>query len=931
MAATQNIGLRITIGGVTESISNIKQLEDAITKARDKLSGLSIGSDEFRKLTNEIRTAQSSLKDLNKAAEGLEFDQKLEAFARVGGAITSSFAAAQAAVTLFGGDSEKVAEAATKAQNLLTIALTARSVAEGVAGLRTVALTIATKASTLATNASTAATRVLYTTIAANPIGALVAVIGLAVGALIAFGSSSEEAADSQEELEKRLKLTNDKFNQQTTLLEIQGEKSSNLQRIKVQQAQENLEILQKQFVREQINNRNSEETAKLREQVINQENVLILEKARLEKTINDETSAAEQKLADNRKKNFENEKSRISALIQVRLLELKGIESIQKKVAQLTKDESEIEEQLKKNVAMAEQYAKALDSLNTFGMEYGQLQGNLIELSDDFYNVFDQLRLSAEGYFNSLSEGSMDLKNVQKGFTDFKNTIIETNKTLLSPNELQLLTDYSQGYSTLYGVLSEYQNPPFDIKEYEQLLVDLSIAQGKIDIDPFGRTPEQIAKVKVNINEFFKEIETEFLDAYEKLKLPSILQGITDPEAQKAARDGLRETGKLVFQNLVEAGQQILVFEDGSESTNLSVQKLNKELLKLADTAREGFVLENITKLRDQFNIPLKSIEKNREMLLDLENEINTKRFDQQNKYYTDVEFLEYELAQEGIDISKFSYETKLKILKEFLEKEVIATETAEGRKRKAQEDTISGISATIQEFQSVLNSLAQTTSQYYAFQLDLLAKQSEDAQDKIVGDSKESVELRLEQEKIFNEKRKQLEKQAAITSLRISFAQSLANTAEAITKAFAGGPVVGVIAAGIIASLSAAQTALIGSQIGQIQSLQRGGMIKGQGGLVVGPSHEYGGVKFQGGGIELEGGEAVINRRSSIQYGGLLNQINQVGGGKPLTSNTFDDSRIVEAISKQRQEPIRAYVVEQDISNKQGVSRRLEQLSQI
>jgi len=932
MAATQNIGLRITIGGVTESVSNIKQLEDAITKAREKLSGLSIGSDEFRKLTNEIRTAQSSLKDLNKAAEGLEFDQKLEAFARVGGAITSSFAAAQAAVTLFGGDSEKVAEAATKAQNLLTIALTARSVAEGVAGLRTVALTIATKASTLATNASTAATRVLYTTIAANPIGALVAVIGLAVGALIAFGSSSEEAADSQEELEKRLKLTNDQFSQQTSLLEIQGEKASNIQRIKVQQAEENLQILQKQFVREQINNRNSEETAKLREQVRQQENVLILEKARLEKTINDETSAAEQKLADNRKKNFENEKSRLSALIQVRLLELKGIEAIQKKVAQLTKDESEIEEQLKKNVATAEQYAKALDSLNTFGMEYGQLQGNLIEQTDDFYDVFDQLRIGAEGYFDMLSTGKVDLNNIEDAFGNFRKTIIETNKTLLSPSELQLLTDYSQGYSTLYGVLSEYQKPPFDLKEYEQLLVDLSIAQGNIDIDPFGRTPEQIGKVKVNINEFFKEVETDFLDAYEKLKLPSILQGITDPEAQKAARDGLRETGKLVFKNLVEAGQQILIFEDGSEATNISVQKLNAQLLKLADTAREGFVLENIEKLGDQFNIPLKSIEKNREMLLDLENEINTKRFDQQNKYYTDVEFLEYELAQEGIDISKFSYETKLKILKEFLEKEVIATEIAEGKKRKAQEDTISGITATIQAFQSVLNSLAQTTSQYYAFQLDLLAKQSEDAQDKIVGDSKEAVELRLEQEKIFNEKRKQLEKQAAITSLRISFAQSLANTAEAITKALAGGPVVGVIAAGIIAVLSGAQTALIGSQIAQINSLQRGGMIrKAQGGTVIGPSHEYGGVKFQGGGIELEGGEAVINRRSSIQYGGLLNQINQVGGGKPLTSNTFDDSRIVEAISKQRQEPIRAYVVEQDISNKQGVSRRLEQLSQI
>jgi hypothetical protein len=80
---------------------------------------------------------------------------------------------------------------------------------------------------------------------------------------------------------------------------------------------------------------------------------------------------------------------------------------------------------------------------------------------------------------------------------------------------------------------------------------------------------------------------------------------------------------------------------------------------------------------------------------------------------------------------------------------------------------------------------------------------------------------------------------------------------------------------------------------------------------------------------GFELEGNEAVINRQSSLNYMGLLDQINQSGGGKPIFNN-FDDSRIVEAIYKQRSEPIRAYVVESDITNKQQVTRRLEQLAQ-
>ncbi len=45
----------------------------------------------------------------------------------------------------------------------------------------------------------------------------------------------------------------------------------------------------------------------------------------------------------------------------------------------------------------------------------------------------------------------------------------------------------------------------------------------------------------------------------------------------------------------------------------------------------------------------------------------------------------------------------------------------------------------------------------------------------------------------------------------------------------------------------------------------------------------------------------------------------------------NNFDDSRIVEAIAKQRNSPIRAYVVESDISQSQITARRLEKLSQI
>jgi hypothetical protein len=77
------------------------------------------------------------------------------------------------------------------------------------------------------------------------------------------------------------------------------------------------------------------------------------------------------------------------------------------------------------------------------------------------------------------------------------------------------------------------------------------------------------------------------------------------------------------------------------------------------------------------------------------------------------------------------------------------------------------------------------------------------------------------------------------------------------------------------------------------------------------------------------LEGNEAVINRRSTLQYSGLLSQINESGGGRPLLVNNIMDSRLAEVLASVKSEPIRAYVLEQDITKSQAVNRRLEELA--
>jgi len=106
------------------------------------------------------------------------------------------------------------------------------------------------------------------------------------------------------------------------------------------------------------------------------------------------------------------------------------------------------------------------------------------------------------------------------------------------------------------------------------------------------------------------------------------------------------------------------------------------------------------------------------------------------------------------------------------------------------------------------------------------------------------------------------------------------------------------------------------------------------GAGGMVIGPSHENGGVSFASGGVNLEGGESVINKMSSLNYGNLLSQINQSGGGSPIVnnaSNSLMEERLIQAIAKTKNEPIRAYVMNSEITNGQAINRRLDELATI
>lgn len=280
-------------------------------------------------------------------------------------------------------------------------------------------------------------------------------------------------------------------------------------------------------------------------------------------------------------------------------------------------------------------------------------------------------------------------------------------------------------------------------------------------------------------------------------------------------------------------------------------------------------------------------------------------------------------------LDFVTFTEEEKLRIYE-------ATYNTQEETNEKSRKSITKSIEEFIQIAQQAFNAYQEyiqraeelATQRIIAEEKDKL-RQLDDAYQQGLVLEKTYQEKRTELTEEYAAQRAAIEKKYRIRQLQLDRVQAIANVALGVTRAIGEGGLAGLITGAIVSAAGIAEISIITEQLNDAQALKKGGWIRAQGGLMVnGPSHEYGGVKFQNGGYELEGGEAVINRVSARNYQGLLSQINQSGGGRPLVSS-FDDSRIVDAIAKQRMEPIRAYVIEQDITRKQAINKKLDQLS--
>ena len=1046
MAERLVIDLLVETGGALRTIQDFR---DFVKDAKTQLQDLEVGSETFNRLSAAIGSANTRLKELEKIQAGLTREEIAGAYARIGGGISSSFAAAQAAVSAFGVENDAVLQAAAKAQNLLTIAISTRQIQEGLLSARLLANIVAQNAYNASVAAGNAVTKAFYATIAANPFGAILALIGVLVTATIALSEAMKTSTTAQEDFNTAVDESLPKVKAEIAQIEtlnsiIQDNTRSNQERgaaleqlkgkveglkdVELDQADANERInkavkaqlplliakarvsaaaaIYEKAVTAQLEaqaegldkfnfslktligglfgpagrltaviQQAQEEGQKLNKQSTDALNLLQNETEAYTKLLGDQNEVEEENTKV-KKKNARATKEQELAYKALQK-ELKGLQDILKaeievyeNLGKVADAEESIPVLVEKTNKLLQDRLKIIDKANQgiiksfedLGFVVNKETGKFVDASQ----TFDQFGLSIEIFRKEIANlvAKQDFKALaqqvalvrQEAVKAFGEGLIDRSQL----NSIIELTDNYENFAKIIGRFPELQEVlgadflpqyltnlgklgrisgdiafDFDqstgkIVKANTKLIDINVERRKqIRLEETAiknLTARYLEQAEGNVDSFLQRAELSFEQKKIIEDQVKSLRSAGEDE-KKIAQDVAQSVAKARLDALTANVKAVVEEENKIRGFFFTIQQNNIENAKISRDTAAAILTSNLSETRKFVGGQIEISKSLRtQFFQDLQDgALTTQQIAE--KYGTQFTQLQEQLNKKGLEGFELTEEEKLKILQFYLEQQQKEEDKANARRIRGLQQIVSSFKTLVQ----ALNEFQSIASQQYELQLERLRLANEYQLGLIVGDTKEANDKRLQLQAEYEAQEKQIQKEARITSLRFSLIQAVANTAEAITKAFTAGPIIGQIAAGIAAAASAVQIGIITQQLNLAQSLKRGGMIRAQEGMVVrGPSHENGGVMFNNGGFNLEGGEMIINRTSAKKYSGLLSQVNMAGGGAPMVISNFDDSRIVDAIAKSKQDSIRAFVVERDITDKQAQQKRLSQLAQ-
>ncbi len=969
----KTIGITLKVDGVEQSIKSVNELEETIQSLNEELKQEDIGSARFKKLSGELQNARSELKTFEKTFEGLEPQQKAEAFVKLGEGIAGAFAIGAGALGLFGGESEKLAEIQTKVQSAIAISIGVRQLAE--ARLQaTLALRIAQEKAyqavqaitTLVVGTSTGALKAFRIALASTGIGLIIIAIGLLVanwdkltGAI--FGSVSQ-----LDKAKKKLAEVGAETKSGTILLGKYRDVVLDTTRSE-EERQTALERLKELGIETNDINLDNEDSLRMLNERVEDSIVLAVQKARVDAVLN--------------------------------LIKEKITETIKKENQELGENVSWYETlwngiKSTGNPAFFTQYQLMSDienkteEMNELNEEQNDLMGLLNTEMEKLFKVetkvYTQKRKSAAQGKKDNSQKDKEKKLIDELIKSYDryNRALEVLGQTTAP-EVEVLEKLNEKLDKQKQILTGILSP---LEEYTS-----SLTKAEVPSDRFGA---YFSTLREELEEGFETLPGDgFLTFTEQVLKEAAEKGFTKEATDaltKLIKNGYEqvfnllggdvELRKLVAQSyaalyadpynfeLQEAYEDsILVafkkiqgiqgeLTDEQQRGYESFEKNIKSLIKATSDIEDEIdaVYKVVSEVQDEVNKNLEEgsierltiVEDNYKTFYDTINGFDQEYTSDYEKSLREQNLAAFKKMKEEIKIANISQDEKEKLLKEYEDmyiqtEENISNKVNQSAKDRFQEQS-EGLTNFLNTAAQVATDIANLVNDLTNIQLDYLdalfdkrfEKLDEEYQADLTkaGDNvraKNRIESKYQKERLALEKeyeaeKKKLKKKALIADLLANSLQIIAQTAMNVVKVFPNPFLMAL--AGVI---GAAQLGIAVAQYNAARKLRRGGILDG-------PRHAQGGI-MMGDGSEAEGGEIVLTRgvATNRQALALANQANLLGGGDNLISQTgrfdneaFEDSQTgtINPIPI-----IQTYVVAEEVQRENVISKRIADRSKL
>jgi hypothetical protein len=972
MAKTVSINVNINTKKAIKSIADLNnEIGDTIVTVSDlrmtvdtlqqELESTEVGTERWNELKSALINANTELKNYELGIEALDNEQVASEIKSVVGGLTDM----AGGFVLVGASGKKMEELVQifamveGASRIVTGAMEGfnsmmklqNTITQRVIALKET-MTAATLGQGVAAKVASVGMGILNAVMAINPVFLLIAGLAALVAGLAIFFTSTNDAAEAQEKLNREMEANQN-------LQEVSNKQSKRKQDLDAQEISNQQKLLEGNIKLLE----SKKELTDAEEEQLKQQKTLLEELKGEEQQIL--TDAAVKAVKDNAQ-GINDSFASIRKAIEATDYEDAGGDNLEAGYASLTNQLQTVQTSFM-NLKRAqesgqisnEDYLASIQRLETEGAKIvntykdvqvelgadsdeGELFQRAIDGATDLQAKFSDAADDAKTLIETLSSGE-----AEKALREQENALEELTKQQEAADKAEkdreervkkYLERRKKLLAEINSILSRQEKALQDLQKTRIQLVDDEFEQQrKLAEFAYGSQREQLIKGAI---------------AREKGLLEE--KFVNGRISEQQYRDSIEEITKNGVDNLLEEEVKLLeakkelldkTLEDIDESERLELES-RKVFLEQRDVVEQEGRKTKLQMLKEEAQFVASQtitdeVELQKRLL-----EINKQFLEREVQQVRDTqkELIDARKAQYEIDIQdkELSVEEK-KLLEEEYNRDIVQinadaqTEIVglyEETKEAVKESTFVLTEQQKLIFDTVVNGITQSL-QIINDALQESAMRAEAERENNFNKEQEGLNQLLANKTLsqeqFDQKSKELEQKKRVEETKAkrkqfkvdkanNIIQAIISTAQSVLQGLASAPPpVGAILGAINGALGAAQIGVISSQ--QFRAA-RGGVVPGS------PSNVDSVSSL------LAPGEMVINSTSAGMFGNLLSAVNQVGGGIPLTPNTPPPTQFNQPSPTFRdngqQSVVRAYVVETDVTQKQEKVSRIQRSSE-